>query len=120
MIKNGGPQITLLTSGCEPLALPPSGKFFTPCYPGLPNASSALKLGMQAKQKVLGSAAVLVKCGRAKVRAEDGQHGPPNAPSALKLGMLAKQNILSGDLSLGCWAVQCAVLSGASFKFDSQ
>eukprot|EP00983_Pelagomonas_calceolata_P014812 470360-Pelagomonas_calceolata.AAC.1 len=42
---------------------------------------------------------------------------PARLPSTLKLGMLAKQNNSWGDLSLGAWEVQWAMLLGTSFIF---
>eukprot|EP00983_Pelagomonas_calceolata_P055851 1144328-Pelagomonas_calceolata.AAC.6 len=51
---------------------------------------------------------------------ETGQHGLPSATPTLKLGMLAKQKILSGNLCLGGWAVQWAMLSGTCSMYGSQ
>eukprot|EP00983_Pelagomonas_calceolata_P085691 1156610-Pelagomonas_calceolata.AAC.5 len=45
---------------------------------------------------------------------------PAQRTPALNLIMQAKQNLLSGDLSLGGWAVQRAMLSGPNIMFGSQ
>eukprot|EP00983_Pelagomonas_calceolata_P066785 1149214-Pelagomonas_calceolata.AAC.10 len=95
-----------------------ANKLHTGC-PGPPSIPSTLKLGMQAKQNLLGMRCEFTGEALGKLRRRWPSQPARRTPCPDTWHACQAKHFL-GDLSLGGWGVQRAMLLGTSFMFGSQ